>query len=84
MARWGASDATVVDFSYGGLRLETTDPLDAGRVEAVALPAAGLVVHARSVWSTRMESGKAWSGIEIDDHDPEVLDAWCRFVDRKN
>jgi hypothetical protein len=34
------------------------------------------------VWTRRLESGKAWSGVEIDDNDPVVIDAWRRFVDK--
>jgi len=76
--------ARVLEISYGGLRLETDEPVEAivGSDQVVDVPTAGLSVHARSVWTRRLESGKAWSGVEIDDSDPVVIDAWRRFVDR--
>ena len=76
--------AKVIEISYGGLRLETDEPVEAivGSVQVIDLPAAGVSVHTRSVWTRRFESGKSWAGVEIDDSDPVVIDAWRRFVDR--
>lgn len=76
--------AKVLEIGYGGLRLETDEPIEAvvGSEQVVDVPTAGLSVHGRSVWTRRLESGKAWSGVEIDDSDPVVIDAWRRFVDK--
>jgi DNA-binding response OmpR family regulator len=76
--------AKVIEISYGGLRLETDEPVEklVGSAQVVDVPRAGLAIHARSVWTRRLESGKSWAGVEIDDSDPVVIDAWRRFVDR--
>ena len=76
--------AKVIEISYGGLRLETDEPVESivGSEQVVDMPGAGLSVHARSIWSRRLESGKSGSGVEIDDSDPVVIDAWRRFVDK--
>jgi DNA-binding response OmpR family regulator len=76
--------ARVIEISYGGLRLETDEPVDAvvGSAQVVDVPTAGVAIHARSVWTRRFDSGKSWAGVEIDDSDPVVIDAWRRFVDK--
>jgi DNA-binding response OmpR family regulator len=82
----GTRRAKVIEISYGGLRLETEDAVEGevkvGRAQTVDLPTAGLTIHARSVWTRRLESGRSWSGVEIDDTNPVVIDAWRRFVDK--
>ena len=55
---------------------------ETGSAQTVDLPAERLAIHARSVWTRRLESGKSWSGVEVDDTDPVVIDAWRRFVDK--
>jgi DNA-binding response OmpR family regulator len=80
----GTSRAKVIEISYGGLRLETEGPVEAevGSTQTVDLPAAGLAIHARRVWTRPLESGRSLSGVEIDDTNPVVIDAWRRFVDK--
>jgi DNA-binding response OmpR family regulator len=80
----GAADATVVDLSYGGLRLQLRQPLaePSHDVERVAFPVIGLDVHARTVWNGPADRARSWwYGLELDEPDPETNRAWRSFVD---
>jgi len=81
-ARVGNNDASVVDVSYGGLRLEigTIDhPLS--RLATIDIPSVGsLPVH--PVWARGGGAvGRWWCGAEVDEADQHAFDAWRRFVD---
>jgi DNA-binding response OmpR family regulator len=80
----GAARATVVDLSYGGLRLRLRQPLaePSHDVQAVALPTVGLAVRARPVWNGPADLARSWwCGLELDEPDPELNRAWRAFVD---
>ena len=82
--RLGAAEGKVVDLSYGGLRLEMAEPVEPRSTapREINLPDAGLAVHARAVWTRPLEAGgKWWCGVEVNEDDPMVVDAWRRFVD---
>jgi DNA-binding response OmpR family regulator len=81
-ARVGNNDASVVDVSYGGLRLEigTIDhPLS--RLATIDIPSVGsLPVH--PVWARGGGAvGRWWCGAEVDEADEYAFDAWRKFVD---
>jgi len=76
--------ATVVDLSYGGLRLRLRQPPaePSHDVQPVALPAVELAVHARTVWTGPADRARSWwYGLELDEPDPETNRAWRAFVD---
>jgi DNA-binding response OmpR family regulator len=81
-ARVGNNDASVVDVSYGGLRVEIgTIDYPLSRLGTIDIPALGrLPVH--PVWARGGGAvGRWWCGAEIDSADEHAFDAWRRFVD---
>ena len=82
-ARITQSPATVLNVSYGGLRLAMPErPTDAPLPTLeINLPALGVTVHARLVWVRQTATG-AWScGAELAETDPEAVHTWRGFVD---
>jgi DNA-binding response OmpR family regulator len=83
-ATFGTAAATVVDLSYGGVRLQfSTRVIDAACGPlALALPSAGFAVHTRPVWTQGAgPNGPWWCGVEIQERDPAADRAWRAFVD---
>lgn len=83
-ATLGLTPGCVVDLSYGGIRLQMSGRVAAPPDEAqtLALPAAGLAVHARPVWLQGASlHGSWWCGMEVQESDPTVDRAWRAFVD---
>ena len=84
VAALGSAVGTVVDLSYGGARLQMTDrvtgPNDAAHT--LALPDAGIAVHARPVWTQGAAPDGPWlCGVEVHEPDPVMNRAWRAFVD---
>jgi DNA-binding response OmpR family regulator len=84
-ATLGASPGSVVDLSYGGVRLQmtgrVTGPSDAA--QTLALPEVGISVHARPVWMQGAGPDGPWlCGVEVQERDPTANRAWRAFVDR--
>jgi CheY-like chemotaxis protein len=81
-ARVGDNLATVVDVSYGGLRLEIgTIDHPISRLATIDIPSLGaLPVH--PVWARGGGAlGRWWCGAEVDAADAHASDVWRRFVD---
>jgi len=84
-AAFGIASGTVVDLSYGGVRLELTERVvDPPRLpQALALPDEGLALRARPVWTYGIGAGGPWlCGVELDEPDPNATRAWRALVDR--
>lgn len=84
-ARIGSNEATVVDVSYGGLRVEIDaleQPLE--RLATVDIPEWGRVpVH--GVWARGGgATGRWWCGAEVDARDEQASRLWREFVDSLN
>jgi DNA-binding response OmpR family regulator len=82
-ASLGVSPGTVLDLSYGGVRLQMTrrvaGPSDA---QTLALPDVGISVHARPVWTQGAGPDGPWLyGMEVQEPDPTANRAWRAFVD---
>jgi len=80
----GGSEATLVDVSYGGLRLEFSGspgetPTHIARVD---VPNVGMVV-VHPVWARGdIEGlGRWWCGVEVDPANEHMAHAWRQFVD---
>jgi DNA-binding response OmpR family regulator len=83
-ATLGVTAATVVDVSYGGVRLQFTARVrDASRQpQTLIVPSAGVVVHARPVWTQGAgPDGPWWCGAEVQEPDRDADRAWRGFVD---
>jgi DNA-binding response OmpR family regulator len=76
------SEATVVDLSYGGLRVEIPqDEGEIGRADRVNVPNLGSI-PVRLVWSKRGGyRGAWWCGLEILATDERAAEAWHSYVD---
>lgn len=73
--------AWAVDVGYGGLRVQSTLPVDLGAPADVNLPTLGLNVQGLFRWSKAAADQKSWcSGFELD---TDSVDArrWRRIVD---
>jgi DNA-binding response OmpR family regulator len=84
VAALGSTVGTVVDLSYGGARLQMSDRIVAASDAAptLALPDAGIAVHARPVWTQGAGPDGPWlCGVEVQEPDPVVNQAWRAFVD---
>ena len=83
-ARLGGSAGTVVDLSYGGVRLQMSGS-PAGRCDAaqtLALDDVGISINARPVWTLRARPGGPWLwGVAVQEADPAADRAWRAFVD---
>jgi CheY-like chemotaxis protein len=84
VAALGSAVGTIVDLSYGGARLQMNDRVK-GRSDAaatLALPDAGIAVHARPVWTQGAGPDGPWlCGVELQEPDPVSNRAWRAFVD---
>ena len=84
VAALGTTVGTLVDLSYGGARLQmsgrVTGPTNPA--QTLALPDAGIAVHARPVWTQGAGPDGPWMcGVEVQEPDPIVSRAWRAFVD---
>lgn len=80
-AQLEASQVRIFDMSYGGLRLALGDKRELPAVFDVTVPAAGLTVHARPVWTFRSPAtDEFWCGAELVDNGTAVA-GWRDFVD---
>ena len=81
-AQLEAFDASVVDVSYGGMRLAFSQEREVPTEFDVTLAAAGVTLHAQRVWTSRSpDTGEFWCGAEIRPTDDSVLTEWREFVD---
>lgn len=83
-AALGATLGTVVDLSYGGVRLQMSGRISgaADAAQTLALPDAGISVHARPVWTQGVGPDGPWlCGVEVQEPDPRANRAWRTFVD---
>src|SRR5207248_11724502 len=83
-ATLGTAAATVVDLSYGGVRLQFGARVSDGsrRPQTLIVPRAGIVVHARPVWTQGAgPHGPWWCGAEVQEPDRDADRAWRGFVD---
>jgi ActR/RegA family two-component response regulator len=81
----GVTPATVVDLSYGGVRLRLNVRVSGAPDDRqmLALPSAGVAVRARPVWVLGAgPDGPWWCGVEVEAPDPAADRAWRAFVDR--
>jgi DNA-binding response OmpR family regulator len=83
-ATLGSAAATVIDLSYGGVRLQFSARVTeaSSRQLPLALPAAGFAVLTRPVWTQGAgPEGPWWCGVEVQEPDPVADRAWRAFVD---
>jgi DNA-binding response OmpR family regulator len=82
-ARVGGADATIVDISYGGCRLELpeTSPTAVSSPVEVTLLSFGLSVKATVVWTRPVETGPWTCGAAIGNADEDTIRAWRMVVD---
>jgi len=84
-ATLGTTAATLLDLSYGGVRLELSARAadSSRRPQTLAVAGAGVAVHARAVWTRGAgPDGPWWCGVEVQEPDPAADRAWRAFVDR--
>ncbi len=80
-AQLEASRARIFDMSYGGLRLTLGNERELPSVFDITVPAAGLTVHARPVWTFRSAAtAEFWCGAELVDKGTAAA-KWRDFVD---
>ena len=73
--------AWAVDVGYGGMRVQTTQPVDLDAPADVNLPTLGINVHGLFRWSKRAADEKSWwSGFELDTDSSDTR-RWRRIVD---
>ena len=77
----GRGRVRVLDLSYGGLRVEVSDPSDVESGIDLVVPGAGGVVRARPVWMRPAPTGQYWCGAELSEPNPQAVSDWCRLVD---
>jgi DNA-binding response OmpR family regulator len=83
-AALGITAATLLDLSYGGVRLELSARAadSSRRPQTLVVTAAGVAVHARAVWTQGAgPDGPWWCGVEVQEPDPAADRAWRAFVD---
>jgi CheY-like chemotaxis protein len=86
-ATLGVAQGTVVDVSYGGLRLRLSKPIDGTSQDPqpLAVPLIGVAIRARPVWGRGAgPSGPWWYGIELDEPESDAHQAWRAFVDAES
>jgi CheY-like chemotaxis protein len=83
-ANVGGASAKVVDMSYGGFRLEMSEPPDTmfpPTIDVSLLPF-GFTVSAELVWMNRNEPSGAWiCGAALSEMESRVARAWRVLVD---
>lgn len=81
-ARVGNNVATVVDVSYGGLRLEIgTIDHPISHLATIDIPSVG-TLPVNPVWARGGGAlGRWWCGAEVDSADEHASGVWRRFVD---
>jgi DNA-binding response OmpR family regulator len=77
----GRGRLRVLDQSYGGLRVEVSDPSDVESGIDLVVPGAGVAVRARPVWMRPAPTGQYWCGAELSEPNPQAVSDWCRLVD---
>lgn len=81
----GHREMTILDLSYGGLRIEVSDAADDLSLTSVevAIPSAKVAFEAPPpVWARRFETtGCWWCGLELEQTSLPTNRAWRRFVD---
>jgi len=83
-AALGTTPGTVVDLSYGGVRLQMSGRISGASdtAQTLALPDVGISVHARPVWTQGVGPDGPWlCGVEVQEPDPLANRAWRTFVD---
>jgi CheY-like chemotaxis protein len=83
-ATLGVIAGSVVDLSYGGVRLRMSGRLNGpgDAAQMLALPAAGVSVHARPVWTQGAGPDGPWlCGVAVQELDRNANRAWRTFVD---
>jgi DNA-binding response OmpR family regulator len=73
--------ARVIDLSYGGLRLEVLEPADVASRFEIAIPAHGIGVRAKPIWTSAGPAGWYSCGAQLADGDPEIIAVWRTLVD---
>jgi len=81
-AELAARPARICDVSYGGLRLAMGDEEQVPKVFDLRVPARGLTVRMRSVWTQRSpETDEMWCGAELIDGGARETSGWRELVD---
>ena len=81
-AELAARPAQICEVSYGGLRLVMGDEQQVPKVFDLRVPARGLTVRMRSVWTSRSpENDHVWCGAELIDGGARETTGWREFVD---
>jgi len=84
-AELAARPARICDVSYGGLRLTMGDEQQVPKVFDLKVPAGGLTVRMRSVWTFRSAvTDELWCGAEVIDCGARETTGWRAFVDAQN
>jgi DNA-binding response OmpR family regulator len=79
------SVARMVDLSYGGLRLETSEETFLQRRHApmrIEVPDFGVSIDTSVIWMNRSPSGSMVYGAALAETDPQKTGAWRQLVDR--
>jgi DNA-binding response OmpR family regulator len=83
--RVGNREMSILDLSYGGLRIEVSDAADDLSLTSVevAIPSAKVAFEAPPpVWARRFEiAGCWWCGLELKETSLPTNQSWRRFVD---
>ena len=81
----GNREMSILDLSYGGLRIEVSDAADGLPLTSVevAIPSAKVAFEAPPpVWARRFEiAGCWWCGLELKETSLPTNQSWRRFVD---
>jgi DNA-binding NtrC family response regulator len=81
-AELAARRARIFDVSYGGLRLAMGDEEQVPKVFDLTVPARGLTVRMRSVWTFRSPvTDEVWCGAELIDGGARETTGWRELVD---
>ena len=75
-------DASLVELSYEGLRVEIPRPAMVPTFFTITVPGFQVACRAQRVWEAADPGSDAlWCGAELATHDPEATSAWRQFVD---
>ncbi|HKB13979.1 MAG TPA: hypothetical protein VKD69_25115 [Vicinamibacterales bacterium] len=80
----GVTLMTIVNVSYGGVRLRSETPIaeGLGKLQTLELPGAGLTVNARPLWIQGAgPDGPWWCGAEVQESGSAPDRAWRLLVD---